>query len=38
TGRKFPEGLKSKADTIIDVKEIKHPYTKGIEARKGIDF
>ncbi|MCE7746771.1 MAG: cob(I)yrinic acid a,c-diamide adenosyltransferase [Candidatus Heimdallarchaeota archaeon] len=38
TGRKFPEGLKSEADTIIEVKEIKHPYTKNIEARRGIEF
>ncbi len=38
TGRKFPEGLKSEVDTIIEVKEIKHPYTKGIEARRGIEF
>ncbi len=38
TGRKFPEEIKLKADTIVEVGEIKHPYTKGIEARKGIDF
>jgi cob(I)alamin adenosyltransferase len=38
TGRIFPEEVISKADTIIEVEEIKHPYNKGIEARIGIDF
>lgn len=38
TGRKFPEEIKSKVDTIIEIGEIKHPYAKGLEARMGIDF
>ena len=38
TGRKFPEALKSKVDSIVDIQEIKHPYIKGIKARIGVDF
>ncbi|MHA1953089.1 MAG: hypothetical protein ACW96U_03995 [Candidatus Heimdallarchaeaceae archaeon] len=30
--------MRKKADNLIYVDEKKHPYSKGIEARKGIDF
>jgi ATP:corrinoid adenosyltransferase BtuR/CobO/CobP len=26
------------ATTVIEMKEIKHPFKKGIKARKGIEF
>jgi cob(I)alamin adenosyltransferase len=26
------------ADLVTEMKEIKHPYQKGIRAKKGIDF
>ncbi|MHA2308002.1 MAG: cob(I)yrinic acid a,c-diamide adenosyltransferase [Candidatus Heimdallarchaeaceae archaeon] len=38
TGRKIPQKIRKKADNLIYVDEKKHPYSKGIEARKGIDF
>jgi len=38
TGRRFPEEIKFKADKIIKIGEVKHPYNKGVKARKGIDF
>ncbi len=37
TGRKAPEELIDLADLVTEMKEIKHPYKKGIEARKGIE-
>ena len=38
TGRKCPEELIDKGDLVSVVDEIKHPYQKRIEARKGIEF
>jgi len=38
TGRKIPDEIRSKVDEIIHIEEIKHPYNKGIVARKGIDY
>jgi cob(I)alamin adenosyltransferase len=38
TGRKCPKELLEKADLISAIEEIKHPYRKGLEARKGIEF
>lgn len=38
TGRKAPKGLLKIADLITDMKEIKHPFKKGLPARKGIDY
>ncbi|SMO78724.1 cob(I)alamin adenosyltransferase [Saccharicrinis carchari] len=38
TGRKAPEKLKIAADLVTEMKEIKHYYQKGIEARKGMEF
>ena len=38
TGRKCPEELLDKADLVSVINEIKHPYQKGVEARKGIEF
>ncbi len=38
TGRKCPKELIDKADLVSSIDEIKHPYQKGIEARKGIEF
>jgi ATP:corrinoid adenosyltransferase len=26
------------ATSVIEMKEVKHPYQKGIKARKGIEF
>jgi len=37
TGRYCPQELISKADLVTEMKEIKHYYTQGITARKGIE-
>ncbi|MDB4303795.1 cob(I)yrinic acid a,c-diamide adenosyltransferase [Desulfosarcina sp.] len=38
TGRDAPEELKDMADYVSEIKNIKHPWQKGIVARKGIDY
>jgi cob(I)alamin adenosyltransferase len=38
TGRGAPTALRDIADTVSDVKEVKHAYNKGIMARKGVDW
>jgi len=38
TGRKASDWLIEKADLVTEMKEIKHPYRKGILAQKGIDW
>ena len=38
TGRNAPASLVRLADYVSEVKKIKHPYDRGIVARKGIDF
>ncbi|WP_457639985.1 cob(I)yrinic acid a,c-diamide adenosyltransferase [Persephonella sp.] len=38
TGRYCPDWLCSKADLITEMKDIKHPFSKGEYGRKGIDF
>jgi cob(I)alamin adenosyltransferase len=38
TGRYAPPELIEMADLVTEMKEVKHYYTKGIEARKGIEF
>lgn len=38
TGRDAPEWIVERADYISDVRKIKHPYDKGVQARVGIEF
>ncbi len=38
TGRYAPDGLLDIADLVTEMKEIKHYYQEGVEARKGIEF
>ncbi|MGA2091393.1 MAG: cob(I)yrinic acid a,c-diamide adenosyltransferase [Endomicrobiales bacterium] len=38
TGRGAPKELLRCADLITEMKEIKHPYAKGVAARKGWEF
>lgn len=38
TGHHAPEKLIKMADLVTEMKEIKHPFQKGILAKKGIDF
>ena len=38
TGRNAPPSLIARADYVTEMKEIKHPYREGIEARAGIEY
>jgi len=38
TGRNFPESMIALADYVSEIREVKHPYHDGAEARKGIEF
>jgi len=38
SGRNAHPGVMDAATTVIEMKEIKHPFTKGIKARMGIEF
>ena len=38
TGRNAPLELIELADTVTEMKEIKHAYNKGMNAKKGIEF
>jgi cob(I)alamin adenosyltransferase len=38
TGRNAPAALTELADTVSEVKEIKHHYKKGIESRAGMEY
>ena len=38
TGRYAPGELISQADLVTEMKEIKHYYAKGTEARQGIEY
>jgi len=38
TGRGAPRGLIKRADYVSEMRNIKHPYEKGIKARRGVEF
>ena len=38
TGRYMPEELGQFADLITECREVKHYFSKGVQARKGIDY
>ncbi|MBR4122547.1 MAG: cob(I)yrinic acid a,c-diamide adenosyltransferase [Erysipelotrichaceae bacterium] len=38
TGRDPSEALKAQADYITEMKKIRHPFDRGIQARRGIEF
>jgi cob(I)alamin adenosyltransferase len=38
TGRGGGSRLADIMDTVSEVKEIKHAYNEGVQARKGVDF
>jgi cob(I)alamin adenosyltransferase len=38
TGRDAPQELIDVADTVSEVRKIKHAFDKGILAKKGIDY
>lgn len=38
TGRNAPSEIVQAADLVTEMVEVKHPYTKGFHARKGIEY
>jgi cob(I)alamin adenosyltransferase len=38
TGRGATEGIMEKADLVSEVREVKHPYNRGVKSRKGIEY
>ncbi|MGC9208988.1 MAG: cob(I)yrinic acid a,c-diamide adenosyltransferase [Nitrososphaeria archaeon] len=38
TGRYAPKEIIERADLVTEMVEIKHPYQKGIQARKGVEY
>lgn len=38
TGRGAPDGLCDAADTVTDLKDVKHAYRDGVMAQKGVDL
>ncbi len=38
TGRYAPEELLEKADLVTEMREVKHYYQKGVQARKGVEW
>jgi len=38
TGRGATAGIIEKADLVSEVKEVKHPHSRGIESREGIEY
>lgn len=38
TGRNAPDEILQVADLVTEMREVKHPYSKGVPARKGIEY
>jgi cob(I)alamin adenosyltransferase len=38
TGNYAPKEVLEIADLVTEMKEIKHPYHRGIKAKKGVDY
>lgn len=38
TGRDAPDWILDRSDYVSDIRKIKHPYDKGVQARIGIEF
>jgi cob(I)alamin adenosyltransferase len=38
TGRRAPEALLARADLVTEMREVKHPYSQGVQARQGIEY
>ena len=38
TGRHCPKSVLKHADLVTEMRKIKHPFDRGIPARKGIEF
>ena len=38
TGREAPDDVTKVADLITEMNAVKHPYDRGVKARKGIEY
>ena len=38
TGRNAAKELLELADLVTEMREVKHPYQKGVKARRGVDY
>jgi cob(I)alamin adenosyltransferase len=38
TGRQVPPEILARADYVTEMREVEHPYHRGIQARPGIEF
>ena len=38
TGRDAPQAIIDVADTVTEMREVKHAYAAGITAKRGIDY
>jgi len=38
TGRNVPEEIIQNVDLVTEMKEVKHYFSKGVAARKGIEY
>ena len=38
TGRKAPKELLKAANLVTEMREVKHPYREGVQARRGIEY
>ncbi|MEM2669816.1 MAG: cob(I)yrinic acid a,c-diamide adenosyltransferase, partial [Candidatus Bathyarchaeia archaeon] len=38
TGRNAPRELIERADLVTEMREIKHPWRMGVQARRGIEY
>ena len=38
TGRRAPAALLARADLVTEMREVKHPYSQGVQARQGIEY
>jgi cob(I)alamin adenosyltransferase len=38
TGRNAPKEIVEVADLVTEMKEVKHPFSKGLQARRGIEY
>lgn len=38
TGRDAPEGLIAMADLVTEMRDLKHPYEKGVKGKRGLEY
>ena len=38
TGRRAPQTILDRADLVTEMREVKHYYTEGVLARKGVEY